>query len=80
MTNYLFDIFFSFQGYNREKEYIAAQGPLSKTSSDFWRMVWQENVSVIVMLTLCQENDIVSKNGFLCHQWTKLKFEKHAVL
>ncbi|XP_076346363.1 receptor-type tyrosine-protein phosphatase S-like isoform X3 [Tachypleus tridentatus] len=43
-------------GYNRMKEYIATQGPKENTFLDFWRMVWQENSSVIVMVTGLVEN------------------------
>jgi hypothetical protein len=33
------------------KYYIATQGCLPTTMSDFWDMVWQENTRVIVMTT-----------------------------
>lgn len=42
-------------GLNREKQYIAAQGPKPNTVSDFWCMVWQEDVNQIIMLTNLKE-------------------------
>ncbi|MFT7816073.1 receptor-type tyrosine-protein phosphatase mu-like isoform X10, partial [Arapaima gigas] len=38
-------------GYHRPNHYIATQGPMQETVYDFWRMVWQENSAIIVMVT-----------------------------
>ncbi|XP_063923947.1 receptor-type tyrosine-protein phosphatase alpha-like isoform X3 [Zophobas morio] len=38
-------------GYDRPKAYIACQSPKFYTVKDFWRMIWQEDVSVIIMAT-----------------------------
>ncbi|XP_070193914.1 receptor-type tyrosine-protein phosphatase epsilon-like [Littorina saxatilis] len=43
------------RGYKSEKDYIAAQGPNDKSPGDFWRMVWQEGITQIVMLTNLKE-------------------------
>ena len=32
-------------------DYIATQGPMPDTTADFWRMVWQYKVKVVVMVT-----------------------------
>ncbi|KAJ8778528.1 hypothetical protein J1605_013497 [Eschrichtius robustus] len=39
----------------KDKAYIATQGPMPNTVSDFWEMVWQEETSLIVMLTQLRE-------------------------
>ncbi|KAM9369376.1 receptor-type tyrosine-protein phosphatase V-like [Phaethornis superciliosus] len=52
-------------GYTSQQEFIATQGPLKKTIKDFWRLVWEQNVCNIIMLTVCMENGRV-----LCdHYW-----------
>ncbi|KAJ3647524.1 hypothetical protein Zmor_019396 [Zophobas morio] len=43
-------------GLDRQQTYIAAQGPKFYTVRDFWRMIWQENVHIVVMATNFMEN------------------------
>jgi netrin-G3 ligand len=43
-------------GYHRENEYIAVQGPTSRTVGDFWQMIWDQKPTMIVMVTKVEEN------------------------
>ncbi|GJE96824.1 tyrosine protein phosphatase domain-containing protein [Phanerochaete sordida] len=47
-----------------KKRYIATQGPLPSTFTDFWMLCWQENVHVIVMLTREVESALVKCGNY----------------
>ncbi|GAA6074706.1 receptor-type tyrosine-protein phosphatase F isoform X7, partial [Tachysurus ichikawai] len=46
-------------GYRKQNAYIATQGPLPETFSDFWRMVWEQRTNTIIMMTRLEEKSRV---------------------
>ena len=45
-------------GFQHSKEYIFTQGPLHNTIVDFWQMIWEYKVMIIVMTTKTVENHV----------------------
>lgn len=48
------------QGGYKDEIYIAAQGPTDETLVNFWMAIWEQKVSLIVMLTALEEKNKVN--------------------
>ena len=48
---------------DESRTFIATQGPLANTIIDFYRMIWQEHVPVVVMITRLFEKNKVGRTS-----------------
>ncbi|CDK13606.1 Protein-tyrosine phosphatase [Caenorhabditis elegans] len=61
-----------------KRGYILTQGPKKETRADFWRMIWQENTTAIVMLCQFTETnrekcaEYFPRNAHCCLQFDKM--------
>ena len=62
-------------GYRRSGAYIATQGPLPETFADFWRMVWEQRSTAIVMMTRLEERNRVNRHTFPLKPISQLRFD-----
>lgn len=59
----VFEALISFSSlFRQQRAYIATQGPLAETVEDYWRMLWEHNSTIVVMLTKLREMGRVSSH------------------
>lgn len=63
-------------GYQRPRSFIGTQGPLPGTFDCFWRMIWEQRVAIIVMIT-----NLVERGRRKCDMyWPKDGVEMYGVI
>ena len=64
----------------QKRAFISTQGPLPRTFDDFWQMVWQESVVVIVMTTrTCERNRTKCGQYWPLEESSSMDFDKYQV-
>jgi len=61
------------------KAFIATQGPVEASKSHFWRMVWVNNVSVVIMLCNFKENGKAQCDNYWCDKTGQSPFESEGL-
>lgn len=49
----------------KKTEHFVPAGPKEETAADYWRMIWEQKVATVVMLTNLKERKEVSRLFFV---------------
>uniref|UniRef100_A0A914MIY3 protein-tyrosine-phosphatase n=1 Tax=Meloidogyne incognita TaxID=6306 RepID=A0A914MIY3_MELIC len=64
-----------------KRNYILTQGPLPNTTGDFWQMIYEQNVSICIMLSKVMEKSFVKCHSYFPHKDSpKSKFDRFECL
>jgi len=66
--------------YRKPNKYIATQGPLPETISDFWRLVYEQNSATIVMMTKLEERTRIKCDQYWPSRGTESYGPMHVTL
>lgn len=73
-SDYINASYINFKSANDVPGYIACQAPLTNTFSHFWRMVWEQNIRVILMLTNLVEKNKEKAQKYWPNDGSQLQF------
>ncbi|KAL9899426.1 protein tyrosine phosphatase 99A isoform 2-T2 [Glossina fuscipes fuscipes] len=63
-------------GYQKSRAFVGTQGPLPDTFDCFWRMIWEQRVAIIIMIT-----NLVERGRRKCDMyWPKESIETYGVI
>ncbi|ESO10042.1 hypothetical protein HELRODRAFT_72730, partial [Helobdella robusta] len=57
---------------NFHREFIACQSPMRSTLEDFWKLLWQQNVQIVVMLT-----NLFETGKEKCYEYWPTQFDEY---
>ena len=61
------------QGYHSPRAFIAAQSPMKTTVDDFWNLIAEKQVQIVLLLCQLVEDSQVSRSGGSLHQYNTSK-------
>nr|ACE75202.1 protein tyrosine phosphatase [Glyptapanteles flavicoxis] len=66
-------------GFEDKNKYICCQGPMKNTAGDMWKLIWENDVRIIVSLTVMDSEDEICYDYWVAEKNFQMIFGRYAV-